>query len=172
MKRLLLLRHAKAAPGDGYDDFERELTESGGADAARMGDFLASQGLAPDLVVYSGARRTRETAEIVMGRWPSAVEARQDNGIYDATRHLILAMLRRLPDDAGCVMIVGHNPGMGEVANALAGKGEKPERLRLAAKYPTCGLAVLEFDGPSWANLSAHGAKLDRFVTPAELGPR
>ena len=172
MKRLLLLRHAKAAPGDGYDDFERELTESGGVDAAQMGDFLAAQDLVPDLVVYSGARRTRETAEIVMGRWARAVEAYEENAIYDATRHLILGLLRKLPDRVNSVMVVGHNPGMGDVANALAGKGEKHERLRLAAKYPTCGLAVLEFEGPSWADLSAHAAKLDRFVTPADLGLR
>jgi len=172
MKRLLLLRHAKAAPGDGRDDFERELTPSGAIDAAHMGDFLSRHDLAPDLVVYSGARRTRETAEIVMGRLASAVEAREDNAIYDATWRLILALLRRLPDEAHSVMIVGHNPGIGDIANVLAGKGEKQSRLRIAAKYPTCGLAVLEFDGPNWANLSAQGAKMERFVTPEDLGLR
>ena len=172
MKRLLLLRHAKATPGNRGDDFERELTRSGEIDASRMGDFLASQGLAPEIVLFSGARRTRETAEIVIGRLGSPVERHQENALYEATRHLILALLRQLPDKVGSALLVGHNPGMSDVANVLAGKGDKPARLRLAAKYPTCGLAVLEFEGPSWANLAAHAARLEGFVTPADLGLR
>jgi phosphohistidine phosphatase len=172
MKRLLLLRHAKTEPGNGRDDFERALTPSGEIDAARIGDFVASQGLAPQMVVYSGARRTRDTAEIVITRLGREVERHEENALYEATRHLILALLRQLPDKVESVMVVGHNPGMGDVANVLAGKGDKPNRLRLAAKYPTCGLAVLEFEGESWTNLAAHAARLEGFVTPADLGLR
>ena len=170
MKRLLLLRHARAAPGGGQDDFDRALTSSGGADAGRMGDYLVSQGLTPDIVVFSGARRTRETAEIVIGRLGRAVEAQEENAVYEATRHLILALLRQIPDNVSSVLLVGHNPGMSEVANLLVGKGDKQARQRLSAKYPTCGLAVIEFDGSSWTNLAAHAARLETFVTPADLG--
>jgi len=172
MKRLLLLRHAKAAPGDGRDDFGRELTPSGEIDAARMGDFVASQRLDPEIVVYSGARRTRDTADIVISRLFRPVERLEDNALYEATRHLILARLRQLPDKFDSALVVAHNPGMSEVAAVLAGEGDKPTRLRLAAKYPTCGLAVLEFKAVNWADLAAHAARLAGFVTPADLGLR
>jgi phosphohistidine phosphatase len=172
MKRLLLLRHAKAAPGIGRDDFERELTASGEVDARGIGDFLASHDLIPELILYSGARRTRETAEIVIGRLNGEVERQENNGLYDASRYLILALLRQISDKFATVLVVGHNPGMSEVAYSLSGAGDKPIRQRLAAKYPTCGLAVLEFEGDSWAGLAAHVARLEAFVTPADLGLR
>ena len=66
-------------------------------------------------------------------------------------------------------LVVGHNPGMGDVANLLAGEGPASERLRLASKFPTASLAVIAFDRPDWSDLRAGAGRLEKFVTPADL---
>ena len=93
MRRLLLLRHAKAAPLTLEDDFERTLTESGRADALRVGQWLAGHNLVPDRCLFSGAARTRETYEIVASAFPREIEAVEQNALYEATRFLILGLL-------------------------------------------------------------------------------
>ena len=172
MRRLLLLRHAKAVPGLGRDDFDRELTESGEDDARRIGDYIAEHDLTPDMILYSGAARTRATATLVAERLALEIEAFEENALYEASRTLVLALLRRLPDLAPNVLVVGHNPGIAEAANQLTGDGSRLERARMAAKYPTSGLAVLDFKAPRWSEIAVKGAKLERFVTPADLGLR
>ena len=172
MRRLLLLRHAKAEPWDSRDDFDRELTERGQNDARHIGDLLVASDMLPDLIVYSSARRTRQTAEAVASRLPRAVESLEENALYEATRYLVLEVLRDLPDDARTILVVGHNTGVGDTANYLAGDGPKDQRQRMASKYPTSGLAVLEFELDSWANIEPHRARLRRFVSPADLGLR
>ena len=94
MRRLLLLRHAKAAPSDGVEDYDRALTERGREDARRMGDLIAARGLVPDLLIYSSAERTRETAEIVAGNWPRKVKSVAENGLYEASRQFMLTKVR------------------------------------------------------------------------------
>jgi len=172
MRRLLLLRHAKAEPWDHRDDFDRELTERGQDDARHIGDLLVGSDLLPDLIVYSGALRTRQTAEAVASRLPRAVEALEENALYEATRYLVLEVLRDLPESAHTVLVVAHNPGIGDIASYLAGDGPKDQRLRMASKYPTSGLAVLEFEIANWSKIEPHRARLNRFVSPADLGLR
>ncbi len=172
MRKLLLLRHAKAMPGSAREDFERQLTIGGQDDARHIGDLIAERGLIPDLVMFSSAHRTRETAELVAARWPRKVQSIAENALYEATRHLILMLLRSLPDSARSALIVGHNPGIAEIANQLTGAGAEDERLRMAAKYPTSGLAVLEFSEQSWTEIQPRTARLLRFVAPVDLGLR
>lgn len=172
MKRLLLLRHSKAVPGSGRDDFERGLTSGGQDDARHIGKLIAERGLVPDLVVYSSARRTRETAELVAADWPHKVKSIAENGLYEATRQLILMLLRSLPEHARSAMIVGHNPGIAEIANQLTGSGDEDDRVRMASKYPTSGLAVLEFSDDGWAGIQPRAGRLLRFVAPVDLGLR
>lgn len=169
MRRLLLLRHAKAAPSTGVEDYERALTERGREDARRMGDLIAARGLVPDLVIYSSAERTRETAEIVAANWPRKVKSVAEDGFYEASRQFILTKLRGAPDRAEVAMIVGHNPSIGELAVQLTGFGVREERSQMAGAFPTCGLAVLDFPVSHWANVAPHAARLVRFVTPADL---
>ncbi len=170
MRRLLLLRHAKAIPATGRHDYERALVERGRRDAAGIGAFVAEIGMIPDLVIYSNAERTRETAAIVLGAWPRAVEARAEPRLYDAMRPALHAIVRALPDAAASVMLVGHNPGVADLANLCAGRGDKNDLLRMAGKFPTSGLAVLEFPVERWRDAALGKAKLVRFVTPDDLG--
>ena len=170
MKRLLLLRHARSTPAlNGHDDYERALTSSGEADAARIGDFLAAEGLMPDLIVSSSARRALDTARLVASRWRDAAEPTAELALYDASRLLILARLRELPDDAASALIVAHNPGIGETASWLAGEGDPAARMQIAARYPTAGLSVLAFDSASWREIAPHAGRLERFVSPADI---
>jgi phosphohistidine phosphatase len=166
MRRLLLLRHAKATPATGRNDHERALVERGRRDAARMGEIIAEAGLIPDLVVHSGAERARETAAIAIKAWPHKVAARTEPTLYEASRAQILGVARALPDTAPSVLLVGHNPGFAELANDLAGRGSRSEILRMAAKFPTSGLAVLEFEVEHWRDIAPGSALLARFAAP------
>ncbi len=166
MRRLLLLRHAKAAVFTGHDDHERALIERGRRDAARVGAFVAASGLTPELVVHSGARRTRETAEIARAAWPRLVEARVEPRLYEASRPAFEAIVRALPDGCATVMVVGHNPSLVDVANHLVGHGADVDLLRLSAKFPTAGLAALEFDVAHWRDVKPGSATLACFASP------
>lgn len=172
MKRLLILRHAKAEAGLGADDFHRALTDGGREDARHVGDWVAANGWIPDAVVHSSARRTTQTAEVAAARWPKSPPLRGEPGLYNASAPALLAVTRDQPAETETLMIVGHNPSIGEIANALAGSGDEFDRLRMAGKYPTSALAVLEFDLGSWAQIGPRGGRLAAYVTPTDLGLR
>jgi len=169
MRRLLLLRHAKATPATGRNDFDRALVERGRRDAAGIGAFVAEIGMIPDLVIYSSAARARETAAIVLKAWPRPVEARAEAGLYEAARDAIQAIVRALPNTAQSVMLVGHNPGVADLANHLVGSGAKSDIARMAGKFSSAGLAVLEFDVDRWRDVAQGSALLARFATPDDV---
>ena len=166
MRRLLLFRHAKAAVAAGHDDHERALMERGRRDAARVAAFIAASGLTPELVVHSGARRAKETAEIARAVWPRLIEARVEPRLYEASRPTVEAIVRALPDGSASVMVVGHNPSLADVANHLVGHGADFDLLRISAKFPTASLAALEFDVAHWRDVQPGSAKLACFATP------
>jgi phosphohistidine phosphatase len=169
MRRLLLLRHAKAIHPTGHDDFERELVDRGRRDAGRIGAFVAENGMIPDLVVDSGAARTRATAAIVLAAWARHVQSQQEPRLYEATRGAILEVVRALADAAPHVMLVGHNPSIADLANHLVGRGVRGEMSRMAGKFPTSGLAILEFGVDRWRDVAPGSGLLARFVTPDDL---
>lgn len=169
MRRLLLIRHAKAEPSMGRDDYERALTDRGRGDARRVAEFLETKGLVPDVLVHSGALRARQTAETFSSTWRRRIGLAEEPGLYDATEGMLLARVRGLDNGRPNVGLVGHNPGLGELAVALAGSGAFPDLRRMAAKFPTCAVAVLEFPVESWNDVERGGALLALFATPAEL---
>jgi len=166
MRRLLLFRHAKATIATGHHDHERALIDRGRRDAARIAAFLKISGLVPALVVHSDARRARETAEAALELWPRAVEARSEPRLYEATRPEVEAIVRGLPDRVASVMLVGHNPSIADAANHLVGEGAEFDLLRLSSKFPTAGVAALDFDVAHWRDVAPHSAKLACFATP------
>jgi len=169
MRRLLLLRHAKADRHSAGGDRERPLTSRGLEDARRVGAHLAARGLTPQLAVASHAKRARQTLEQALSAFPGHVAHLTEHTIYNATTEHLLEILRQSPDRVETLLVVGHNPGFSELAVALAGTGEAAELRRLSMKYPTAALAVLEFPGESWAQAAFGGARLAAFVTPANL---
>ena len=166
MRWLLLLRHAKAVVATGRDDHERALADRGRRDAARVGAFVREIDMIPDLLVDSGAARTHQTAAIVAAAWPRNVATRTEPKLYEASWTTIQELARALPDKAPHVMLVAHNPGLADLASHLAGRGARSEMQHMAAKFPTCALAILEFDIDRWRDVEPGAALLARFVTP------
>ncbi len=167
MKRLLLIRHAKSSWDDpALADHDRPLAPRGRHAAERMRGHLEGQGLKPELVLCSSSRRTRETLDLLAPAF-GAAERSFEEGLYGAGSAELLERLREVPDDIGTVALIGHNPGVQDLALGLADKGKDLDRAR--EKFPTGALAVLGFDGP-WRDLEAGTARLESFVTPRELG--
>jgi phosphohistidine phosphatase len=169
MRRLLIIRHAKTEPDIGRDDYQRRLTDRGRADARRVAAALAARKMLPEVLVHSGAARAQETAEIFAAEWKRKVDLREEPGLYDASLASLLALTRALPDKRQRVGLVGHNPGLGELATALMGSGAEPEMRRLAAKYPTGAVAALDFSVDRWEDVERNSGMLALYVTPAEL---
>lgn len=161
---LLLLRHAKASrTAEVPSDFDRPLTRRGRRDAPRMARWIRAHDLVPDCLVVSPARRTRETAELLLDELGLAGEvARWDRRIYDAEVSELLRVLADAPEEARRVMLVGHNPGLEDLVRHLGGETvREPEEGKF---LPTCALAQLRVEGP-WSALRAGAAPLVRVVS-------
>ncbi len=169
MRRLLLLRHAKASWPSATLDVDRPLSKRGHEAAALMGGYLKDEGLRPDLVLVSPARRARETWELVR---PSVgdVDTRQDERIYEAPVVRLVTVLRETGPEVRTLLMIGHNPGFEDLARQLIGEGDQDGMARLGRKYPTAGLAVIDFDRDDWAGIESGTGRLERFATPKSLG--
>ena len=159
MKRLVVLRHAKAE-SHAASDRERPLTRRGRADAAAAGAFLREVAAVPDHAVVSAALRTRQTWEEV--REASAAQATEEvtERLYGADPHEVLAELRLVPEEVRTVLYVGHNPTAETLALLLDDGQGNPDLLRgLLEGFPTATAAVFEVDGP-WGTLAEGGARV------------
>lgn len=167
MLRLLLLRHAKAAPHARTRDHARPLIERGREDAARIGALIAERALAPREALHSGSKRTKETVEIAIKAMKKNVPVAVEPRLYEATDDAFVEAVRSYPGKADPLMIVGHNPSLAEAARRLIGTGDGVALMRMSAKFPTSGLAIIEFDAERWSDVQEHGGQLVDFVTPA-----
>jgi len=166
MYALYLLRHAKSSWADpGLADRERPLAPRGRRDAKRIAKYLGRLGCSPKLVLCSPAVRTRDTLELVRPVLADSTIVLEED-LYGASSDLLLARLRRVPDMVASVMLVGHNPGLHQLALALASDGD--ELGRLEAKFPTAALATLDIPRP-WSRLEPGDATLSAFVVPKQL---
>lgn len=157
MDRLILMRHGKAERhAQSGGDFERALADSGRADAAMMGTVLAGAGVAPDVMLVSSARRTRETADQVA---PSFAKARVAllRDLYHADPEDVVQAIEAHADQAGTVMVIGHNPGLHDLALSLALRGGASpiHTNRLRGRFPTSTVVVFGWtaDGPALEHL-------------------
>ncbi|MGJ4947678.1 SixA phosphatase family protein [Bradyrhizobium sp. HKCCYLS20291] len=174
MRRLMLLRHAKTetdAPSG--RDQDRRLDERGHQDAAEIGDFIAGHPLAPELVLVSTAVRAQQTWELAWAAMQDRVAAPRVESVpelYAAEAMQILHQIRlAAAPDPKVLLVVGHNPGLHELALALTGKGDADGRHELARNMPTAALAVLDFAGDDWTDVSFTRGELRMFVTPKLL---
>lgn len=170
MKRLILLRHAKSSWDDSrVEDFDRPLAPRGKRAATAMARYLADEELAPDLVLCSAAKRTVDTWKRLADKLGGTVAVRIEPALYLAEAHALLDRLRAAPAEASRVLLIGHNPGMHALARFLTGGGGDEALARLAAKFPTAALAVIDFDVAEWSGLGRRKGRLERFVTPKDL---
>jgi len=166
VKLLCLLRHAKSSWADaGLSDMQRPLTGRGRKAAGRIAGYLADHRLEPDLVLCSPARRTRQTLELLGPALLETTEVAVEDDLYGAPAADLLGRLRRLPDAAGRVLVIGHNPGLQQLAARLA---PPAERGRLD-HFPTAALAVFTLRAGGWTDLDRRPVELVAFVVPREL---
>lgn len=175
MRRLLLLRHAKAeSTSPSGRDRDRPLAARGLKDAAELGAWLAGQrSLLPDLALISTAVRARETWDIVQqqisDKVPQELAAHLPD-LYGAEPTQLLAIIRSVAaEDPERLMIVGHNPCLHELALGLIGRGDTTGRATLAHNLPTSGLVVIDFAVESWDHLAFGNGQLAQFVSPKLL---
>jgi len=163
LKTLYILRHAKAAPEGREGDAERPLTKNGRKAAAAMGGYLAGLEPLPALVLCSTSLRTRQTLDEVLPAFSLEPRLLFEDALYLAGASRLLDRLQRLPEPVGAVLLIGHNPGLHQLAASLAS-----EPGELAESFPTAALAVLRISG-RWSALRPHQAKLTDFKTPKSL---
>ena len=169
MRTLVLLRHLKSAWDDpDLADHDRPLAPRGHRAGERIRRHLEEAGVSPQLVLCSSAVRAVETWEAVRAALPEDVRVEVEDGLYLASAEALLARLNDLPDAIASVLLIAHNPGIGDLAQGLAGSGDGDAIERMTEKYPTGGLASLTFEG-DWAALAWGDAELAEFVVPREL---
>jgi phosphohistidine phosphatase len=162
MKTLLLLRHAKSSwKDDDLDDHDRPLNKRGKRDAPRMGKLLRDEKLVPDSILCSSAKRTRRTAELVAEAAEYRGETRLTGELYEAGAGRLLEAIQSLPDSAQRVLLIGHNPGLEELLEAVTG-AYRP--------LTTGALAWLDFPVDSWREINREArAELKHHWQPREL---
>jgi phosphohistidine phosphatase len=170
MHQLILLRHADAVTDAAGADHDRTLSDIGSAAAAAIGRAMRKAGLAPDVVFVSTATRAQETfaaleQAAVWTEWPNTDTLPT---LYMATPNQIRDILRALPETVRSALVIGHNPGLHELAVALVGTTPaRPELARMMRSYPTAALAEFLVTG-TWRSLGPGAASLQRFLLPAD----
>jgi phosphohistidine phosphatase len=167
MKHLFLLRHAKSSWDDPtLADHDRPLAPRGRRAAKVMAEHLERKRIAPELVLCSPARRTRETLARIERGLGGKTDVRIDSELYAVSAAALLEVLHEVPDEVESVMLIGHNPGIQDLALSLARAGSEVSRVR--SKFPTAALATLQFNG-GWHELAPGRAELVSFVKPKEV---
>ncbi|MDN5761319.1 MAG: histidine phosphatase family protein [Microlunatus sp.] len=163
---LYLLRHAKSSWDEPLPDHQRPLSTRGNRDARAAGRLLAERDWRPDLVLCSTAVRTRQTWALARSAGADAAEIRFVDDIYEASTSRLAGVVRRVGEEVGSLMLIGHGPGLPGLAESL---GRRPDPTdawaRMDEKYPTCGLAVLRVR-QAWADLAEGSAELVSYEVP------
>lgn len=165
-RRLILTRHAKSSwDKPGFADRDRPLNARGRRAARELGAWLASRDYLPDEVLSSDSARTRETWACVAEGLPGAPEPRWLPGLYHAEAAALLDALRQATGRT--VMMVGHNPGIGEFAALLPARQPADPDF---ARYPTAATLVLDFEIAGWAEAAPGRGSVMDFFTPSDRG--
>jgi len=146
MKTLLVLRHAKSSwKNSNLADYDRPLNKRGKRDAPRMGELLAREGLVPDLIISSSAKRALTTAEAVALASDYQTEIQSTRHFYHAWPENYIEFLNEIPEKFDKVLVVGHNPGIEDLVEGLTGEWER---------MPTAALAQIVLSVDNWSDLN------------------
>lgn len=160
MRELWLLRHGKSDREVLCPDFDRPLKPRGRRSAQRLGDWLQTRQLRPDLIITSPARRALNTAQLICNALGLNQQLSQDHRLYLSGTDEIKAVLAECPDSAACVMLVGHNPDFEELLAEWVGADHLPNVEKV---MPTAALARLEMPD-DWHELHANCARLIEII--------
>src|SRR5262249_31800216 len=161
MRRLMLLRHAKSDRSDpGARDHDRVLNARGREAAPRIGAYMASHGLIPDLVICSTAMRARQTWELAATAFAEPPALVHDARIYENNPRILLDLITETKLTVHVLLLVGHNPSFEVLAELLTASGHGDARQRLREKFPTAALAVIDFPIDTWPRVHPHSGRL------------
>lgn len=175
MRCLMLLRHAKSSwDHRDLEDADRPLAARGRTAAPLLGRYISRHNLMPDLVMCSSARRAQQTWELVSAEWDqtspqTAQLLEMRSSLYLAGLGEMQTMLRRADNHARTIMIIGHNPGMAQLAMHLVGEGQSKDLRSMAKKFPTAALAIIDLPIEGWSELGRGEGHLRAFVRPKDL---
>lgn len=165
MKHITILRHGQASQDSGFEDFDRPLTDKGRKHLPRMAAFVARSQVKPDWIVSSPALRAKETAELLAEALQFSRSIVWNERVYLAAAITLLEILRETPDVAEHLVIVGHNPGMSDLAAGLCAGGD----FRLNLQMETGAVASLSAQIVHWRQLRWGCAELLAYVAPRSL---
>ena len=143
--RLILFRHAKSSRPSGLADHDRPLSRRGRRASKQMGKYMARKGLVPGQAIASTASRTQETWYLARMSFKRTIICRSDSRAYDASPDTLLTVIRETSKKVRNLVVVGHNPGLWELALSLIGEADPRELARLKGKLPTAGLVTIDF---------------------------
>ena len=172
MIKLYLFRHAKSSwKADETDDFHRPLNNRGRAAAPVMGTYMRDAAIVPDLILCSAAIRARETLALILPTLTEDTVIRIEHALYLADKASLMARVQALEPTDASVMIIGHNPGMQDLALFLAASNGTAQHDELRQKFPTAALAELVFDVAAWSAVAPNSGVLTQFETPRSIRP-
>ena len=174
MKTIFLLRHGKSDWGDpALKDHDRSLNERGRAATPRMGAYIKAKRYKPEIVLCSAARRTVETCDLINVALGGGLNIKFEESLYLAEQRQLLERVRWVEDDFKSAMIIGHNPGLEQFANALCAspKDAESEKLhrRMREKFSTCAFAAIKVPAKTWREVKAGSGALIDFMRPKDL---
>lgn len=171
MKSLLLMRHAKSSWSDpDLADSMRPLNDRGRENAVMMATMLAEWDLIPDLVFSSHARRCQETWEKISAALDATkVPVFIEDNLYLSGPDTMLSVLRDAPEDAGTVLMIGHQPVMSSFARMLSNGSTSSACARAFKRFPTAAVAVFEPHADTWGDVGFGRNIFKRFACPKEL---
>jgi phosphohistidine phosphatase len=168
MHMLHLLRHAKSSWKEEVEDHERRLNRRGREAARRVGLALPAAIGKLDLILCSSARRTRETMELVLAEFAVRPRSVVEDELYEASKDALMGRVRRLPEDIGNILLIGHNPGLHELAMAIADTNTAGFRAFSSGKFPTASRASFRVPQP-WSAFGSSRCELVDYVTAESL---
>lgn len=172
MKKLILMRHAKSREAvRGQNDQSRPLHPEGIATALAQQATLHELRLQPDLVLCSDAERTRETYALCTEEWLRYQhQALFDAQCYMATATKLFHIIQGKSDDYSELLVIGHNPGIHQLALALVGEGNQESLTALSQEFPPAGVVVLSFNSRRWDRVGLSSGILDHCLLPYDSG--
>lgn len=170
MKRLAVLRHAKSSwDHPNIKDSDRPLNKRGRKAARAVGKELKRRKMRFDFVIASPAVRVRETLDELLEGYGGTLDVHFDDRIYETSEETLLEIVRDLPDDAKQPLLAGHNPGLERLVVGLTHDDDQGLRNRIAHKFPTGALAVVNLPASSWAGVATGSGEIAELILPREL---
>ena len=169
MKRLGVLRHAKSSwDHPDLEDFDRPLNDRGWKAARKIGSALASRGFDFDRILASTAARVRETIAGVGEKFDLREPVQFEPRIYLADVEQLLEIVRELPQSVHRALLVGHNPGLGQLLSLLAIDSEVPRYRSIARNFPTGAFALVELPQDRWQEIEPGSGRIIELILPKE----